>query len=103
MDEGCSSATDLFLGALKGWPNVTLVGQPSGGGGGDINGFGLTRSGLSVVCASMASYQRSGKLYDTNGVEPDVVVERPPEYYLQGGRDVILEKALELLSEKSSN
>ena len=31
-DEKCFSATDIFLGALKGWPNVTLMGQPSGGG-----------------------------------------------------------------------
>jgi hypothetical protein len=100
MDEGCFSATDLFLGGIKGWPNVTLVGQPSSGGGGDINGFGLSRSGLSVVCASMASFQPSGKLYDTNGVEPDVLVERPPEYYLQAGKDVIFDKALELLIAK---
>ena len=48
MDEGCFSATDIFLGAFKGSPNVTLVGQPSGGGSAHSQGFRLPRSGLSV-------------------------------------------------------
>jgi hypothetical protein len=100
MDEGCFSATDIFLGAFKGWPNVTLVGQPSSGGSAHSQGFRLPRSGFSVRCASMASFQPNGKLYDTNGVEPDVLVTRPPEYYLQGGKDVILDKALELVIAK---
>jgi hypothetical protein len=100
MDEGCFSATDIFLGAFKGSPNVTLVGQPSGGGSAHSQEFSLPRSGFSVRCASMASFQPNGKLYDTNGVEPDVLVTRPPEYYLQGGKDVILDKALEMLTAK---
>jgi hypothetical protein len=103
MDEGCFSATDIFLGAFKGWPNVSLVGQPSGGGSAHSQGFRLSRSGLSVRCASMASFQPNGKLYDTNGVEPDVLVERPPEYYVQGGKDVILDKALELVITKKAS
>ena len=100
MDEGCFSATDIFLGVLKGSPNVTLVGQPSGGGSAHSQSFRLSRSGLSVRCASMASYQPNGKLYDANGVEPDILVERPPEYYLRGGKDVILDKALGLVIAK---
>jgi len=100
LDEGCFSATDIFLGAFKEWPNVTLVGQPSGGGSAHSQQFSLPRSGFSVRCASMASFQPNGKLYDGNGVEPDVLVERPPEYYLVGGKDVILEKALKLVIAK---
>ena len=34
MDSVCFSATDIFLGAFKGWRNVTLMGTPSGGGSG---------------------------------------------------------------------
>ncbi len=100
MDEGCFSATDIFLGAFKGSANVTLIGQPSGGGSAHSQGFRLPRSGISVRCASMASFRPNGKLYDTNGVEPDVLVTPPPEYYVQGGKDVILDKALELLIAK---
>jgi hypothetical protein len=100
MDEGCFSATDIFLGAFKGLPNLTLVGQPSGGGSAHSQSFRLPKSGLTVRCASMASFQSNGKLYDANGVQPDVLVERPPEYYVQGGKDVILDKALELVIAK---
>ena len=45
----------------------------------------------------MASFQPSGSLYDGNGVAPDLVVDPVPEYFLAGGRDNILERALELL------
>ncbi len=34
MDRYNFSACDIFLGAFKGWKNVTLMGQPSGGGSG---------------------------------------------------------------------
>ncbi len=97
MDEICFSATDIFLSSFKGWPNVTLIGQPSGGGSARTQSFRLPKSGLEVRCASMASFQPDGRLYDTNGVEPDILVRRPPDYYVEGGRDVILERALEEL------
>jgi C-terminal processing protease CtpA/Prc len=98
LDEGCFSATDIFVGAFKGWPGVTLIGQPSGGGSARAQSFSLPNSRLSIRCASMASFQPDGKLYDTNGVAPEIVVPRPPEYYLNGGEDVILEKALSVLT-----
>ncbi len=102
LDEGCFSATDIFLGTFKGWPNVTLIGQPSGGGSARTQGFRLPNSGISIGCASMASFQPNGKLYDTHGIEPDITVIRPPEYYLQGGEDVILQKALEVLAKNAN-
>ena len=45
----------------------------------------------------MASFQPNGKLYETDGIEPDVAIELDPAYFLAGSRDVFLEKALELL------
>jgi C-terminal processing protease CtpA/Prc len=100
MDEGCFSATDIFLGAFKNWPNVTLMGQPSGGGSARTQTFRLPNSGISVRCASMASFQPDGKLYDTNGIQPDVLVSRSPEYFLAQGEDVILKKAISFLKER---
>jgi hypothetical protein len=97
LDEYCFSATDIFLGAFKGWPEVTLIGQPSGGGSARVQVVRLPNSGILVRCASMASFQRDGRLYDTHGVQPDICVVRPPEYYLQNGDDVILETALRML------
>jgi C-terminal processing protease CtpA/Prc len=41
----------------------------------------------------MASFQADGKLFDGNGVSPDVVVEPVPEYHV-GGRDNALDEAL---------
>lgn len=97
LNEGCYSATDIFLGAFKGWPRITLIGQPSGGGSARTQSFSLPNSRISIRCASMASFQPDGKLYDTNGVAPDIVVTRPPEYYLEGGGDVVLDKAISVL------
>lgn len=101
MNQKCFSATDIFLGAFKGWPNVTLVGQSSGGGSARTEGFSLPNSECRVRCASMASFQPSGLLYDGNGVEPDVVVEPTPDYFLQGGQDPFMEKALDLIRTRS--
>ena len=101
MNEKCFSATDIFLGAFKGWPNVTLVGQPSGGGSARSEEFQLPISEIEISCASMASFQPNGKLYDTNGIEPDVLVEPTPDYFIRGGSDPFLEKAMELLANKT--
>jgi C-terminal processing protease CtpA/Prc len=100
MDEGCFSATDIFLGAFKSWPNVILIGQPSGGGSARSASFRLPKSGIRIRCASMASYQADGQLYDTNGITPDVTVVRPPEYYCLGDADAILQRARVALSEQ---
>ena len=96
MDDRCFSATDIFLGALKGLPNVTLVGRASGGGSGFKQAFVLPHSGIEVRCASMASFTPAGLLYDRRGIEPDVAIEVAPDYFLEGGRDEMLEKAREL-------
>ena len=97
MDEKCFSATDIFVGAFKGWSNVTLVGQPSGGGSARRQSFVLPKSQIRIDCASMASFQPNGKLYDIHGILPDVVVERSPGYFLNDGEDSLLEKAIELI------
>jgi C-terminal processing protease CtpA/Prc len=96
MDDRCFSATDIFLGALKGLPNVTLVGRASGGGSGFKQAFTLPRSGIEIRCASMASFTPAGLLYDRRGIEPDVAVEPEPGYFLEGGSDEVLEKARDL-------
>lgn len=73
---------------------MTLLGSASGGGSARVQGAELPESGLSLRLASMASFQRSGLLYDGNGVRPDVIVDPEPGYFLNGGTDNILEAAL---------
>ena len=97
LDEKCFSATDIFLSAFKGWPNVTLMGYASGGGSARQVGASLPVSRLSMSLASMASFQWSGQLYDTRGIQPDIVVHPDPTYFLIGGKDNILEQALQRL------
>jgi Tol biopolymer transport system component len=97
LDENSFSATDIFLSALKGWRNVTLLGTPSGGGSGRTETILLPGSLLEVKLSSMVSYQRDGRLFDGNGVAPDVLLHPSPEYHLTGGRDNVLERALEML------
>ncbi|HKB15120.1 MAG TPA: S41 family peptidase, partial [Planctomycetota bacterium] len=96
MDEGCFSATDILLGTFKGWRNVTLLGTPSGGGSGRARPATLARSGIRIQLSSMASFRPDGALYDGEGIEPDVLVEREPEDFVGKG-DAQLAAALDRL------
>jgi hypothetical protein len=96
MDGDCFSATDIFLGAFKGWRNVTLMGTRSGGGSGRGLMYTLPKSKLMVRLSSMASFQPDGKLYDGRGVEPDVEV-KPKATDFIGKTDSVLEAALRRL------
>lgn len=94
MDGGCMSACDICLSALKGMPGVRLIGQPSGGCSGAYHESTLQNSGLTVRLSSMAAFQKDGRLYDSRGIEPDILVEPEYGYFLTGGRDLALEMAL---------
>jgi peptidase S41-like protein len=87
------SATDIFLAGLKGMKNVLLLGTPSGGGSAATQEIVLGATPLRLRIGSMASFQADGKLFDGNGIQPDVLVEPVPEYYI-GGRDNVLEEAV---------
>jgi len=97
LDGDCFSATDVFLGALKGLPGVTLMGTPSGGGSGRSKGVVLERSGLRLRVSTMASFRADGKLYDRNGVEPDVVLAPKPTDFTEKS-DSVLDAALARLA-----
>ena len=95
-DSGCFSATDIFLAALKGIPNVTLMGTPSSGGSARSVSFQLSNTNLRIKLASMASFQSSGALYDGNGVAPDILIESNPNYLI-GKDDNVLTSAIECI------
>ena len=90
MDRKCWSASDVILSSVKGLPNVTLIGEPSVGASGARIITTLKNSGLDLYLSSMASFQNTGQLFETNGVEPDLLVEPQPEYYLWNGPDRVL-------------
>jgi hypothetical protein len=102
MDRGNFSACDIFLGAFKGWKNVTLMGRPSGGGSGCTQEYELSNSGIRIYLSRMASFQPSGKLYDGNGIQPDIVIEPIPTDFI-GQSDTILDRAIQAIDEKNNS
>lgn len=95
MDSGCFCATDAFLSALKGLPEVVLVGEASSGGSARAQVVECPASGFKARFASMASFQASGELFDGRGVQPDVRVKAQPDTFLVGGHDPVLERGIE--------
>lgn len=88
------SATDNFLGALKGMPNVTLMGTASGGGSGRMADYTLPHSKFNLTLCQMASFAVDGATYDGNGVQPDVVAAPVLRDQLVGGGDSVLDAAV---------
>ncbi len=99
IDENCFSATDIFVGALKGWRNVVLVGLPTGGGSGRSMTVQLHHSRITGKLSSMASFRPDGKLYDGNGIEPDVRVDRTAADLI-GRTDTQLDRARAFLLDR---
>ncbi|MEM6633334.1 MAG: S41 family peptidase [Bacteroidota bacterium] len=77
MNEGCYSATDIFLSTFKEIEGVTLIGTASGGGSGRAQKYQLDHSVVELQLSSIVSYQPNGELYDGVGVQPDIEV--PPK------------------------
>jgi hypothetical protein len=100
MERWNFSACDIFLGAFKGWPNVTLIGTPSGGGSGCKVNYRLGNSKIRVQLSSMASFQPNGKLYEGNGIQPDIYIEPVPTDFI-GKTDTVLDAAIQTISRKS--
>lgn len=96
VDAGCFSATEILLTALQGRPNLTLVGQASGGGSGRPRSFSLRNSDLRVALSTMASYRADGTLIQGRGIAPDVALPVSAEDWI-GRTDDTLAAALALL------
>jgi hypothetical protein len=100
MDARNFSACDIFLGAFKGRPGITLMGTASSGGSGCPIKYRLRHSNISVRLSSMISFRPNGQLYDGRGIEPDIVFDSVPEDLI-GRSDSVLEKALEILNNQN--
>ena len=94
------SAANAFTMFLKGRPNVTIVGDRTGGGAGMPfttelpNGWTLRFSACPMYSAQMEQTEM--------GIDPDVKVDIAPED-LQRGIDTIIETARKCLQEKSAD
>jgi C-terminal processing protease CtpA/Prc len=96
MDSVNFSAADIFLGAFKGHPNIVLMGTPSGGGSGRYRQTWLHNSRICVYLSSMASFRSNGLLYEGRGIQPDIVMEPEPGYFI-GQSDATLQAAIKVL------
>jgi hypothetical protein len=93
------SACDIFLGAFKGRKSITLMGLPSGGGSGCRQRYRLRNSRIRMHLSSMASFLSNGKLYDGNGIQPDIIIEPTPTDFI-GKTDTVLNAAIRYIQGK---
>jgi len=97
VNRGSFSATNNFVSIMKSLPNVTVVGDVTGGGCG-LPFTGELPNGWSVRFSAAPITGPDGKLTEF-GVEPDVKVDMT-DADVALGRDTILEKAFEILKHK---
>jgi C-terminal processing protease CtpA/Prc len=101
MNSKCFSATDIFLSALKGLPNVTVLGTPSAGGSANINTVTLGHPLIRARLGTMISFQTSGQFFDGQGVKPDIHVEPAADFFI-GREDNQLAAALAVIKEHAN-
>lgn len=99
-NRGSFSATNNFVSIMKSLPNVTVVGDTTGGGCG-LPFTSELPNGWSIRFSAAPITGPDGKLTEF-GVEPDVKVEMT-ETDMAQGKDTILEKAFEILQKQRIN
>jgi len=94
VDGGCASACEELLEAFKDNHRGTLVGETTEGTAGPsyIHDF---HNGMTIGIAVKCRYFPDGSEFEGIGIKPDVEIH-PSVDDLRNGRDVVLDKALEL-------
>ena len=93
-NRGSFSATSYFAAMMKLLPNVTLVGQITGGGGGGNATFRLQNDW--VLSVSVSTFLDTNFEDIESGVVPDIEINND-KAVLESGVDEMLERALEVL------
>ncbi len=89
------SAAEMFAELMRQMPTVTVLGDTSGGGGGDTELFGLP-SGKKLKLPVKFARRTDGEMIEWNGIIPDVVVEQTASD-VRKGTDKQLAAAIALL------
>ena len=95
----CYSAANSFVMYMKGLPNVTVVGDKTGGGAGMPFSSELP-NGWSIRFSACPMFNRQMECTEM-GIDPDIKVDITSEDYARSV-DTIIEKAREILHEKKS-
>lgn len=91
----CFSATEGFINVMRELPNVTTIGDTTGGGSGAPKDFDISES-ITIHLSTKAQLTYDEKYIEWNGLEPDILVPQTKSD-LEKGRDLQLEKALNFL------
>lgn len=90
------SANESFVAAMRELPNVTVLGDTTGGGSGNPGTYPLG-DGWSYSVSRWIEWTADRRVVEWNGIPPDVFV-RWDDDALKQGRDPVLEAALARLS-----
>jgi C-terminal processing protease CtpA/Prc len=91
VNEYSFSAASVFTSALKGLPNVKIVGVTTDGSSGNSKSFYLQHSKIRVKVSTMLSFQRNGQPLDGFGTTPDIYIPIT-EKEIYEGKDLLLDK-----------
>jgi hypothetical protein len=94
INRGCYSATTHFAAYMSLLPNVTLVGDRAGGGGGLPISRDLPNGWQYRFSATMQTLPDDSHI--ENGFDPDIPVTTGPKEELEG-KDAIIEKGIEVI------
>ncbi len=94
INRGCYSATTHFAAYMSLLPNVTIVGDRAGGGGGLPISRDLPNGWQYRFSATMQTLPDGSQI--ENGFDPDVFMSTGAKEELEG-KDAIIEKAIELI------
>lgn len=94
QNEGCVSSTEDFIATLKHIPTVTTLGVNSAGSSSNP-GFRPLPNGMYARIPIRRTYWDRDKLIEKDGIPPDIIV-KPSKDDISYGKDIQLEKAIEL-------
>lgn len=95
-NRSCYSATNFFVQIMKNFPNVLVLGDSTGGGGGLPINHELP-NGWRYRFSSTVTTTVGGENIEV-GVAPDLRVDLQPED-LRNGRDTMIERAFDIINE----
>ena len=88
----CLSSNETFISAMRQLPNVTLVGDQTGGGSGNPGTFPLA-GGWSYTVSRWIEYTADHQVIEDVGIAPQVFVSASAADFAQG-KDPVLDWAL---------
>ena len=97
---GAVSSGEGFVKMMKCLPNVTTVGQATGGASGNPQPWPLGRTDVTVWFSRWVDLMPDGNTFEGKGIPPDVEVNEPPAAYATS--DPTLEKGLSILRQQIS-